>query len=266
VTRPVRFAHGLAGHDIVNRDGLSAIIDRLDADDIEHHVGDLPLVLPDGIPPRLPLGATEVARDLEHNRCWILLSHLQRYPAAGPLCAVVRGEIAPHLAATERAERRIVGTDVTGLLGAPGALVPVHFDNHHVFLFQIAGTKTVHVGWYDDPTVAQRAIERNLLPPSLNPTSLPETTEEFELGPGDGLAIPPLTFHWVVGGEGVSVAVSVAVRTPATEHMLGVHIANASLRRFGLRPGLPGRHAGRDRVKAWALNAHNRVRRRHVRA
>lgn len=264
MTRPFTFRHALADDAFVNRATLTDLAGTLPDANVEHHVASLPLVLPGGVPPRLPLTARQVARDLDHNGCWILLSNLDQFAAAAPMCAVVRNAVAPRIAEIEARDGAVVGTDVTGLLGAPGARVPVHFDNHHVLLMQVAGTKTVHVGWYEDPTVGQRAIERNLLPPHVNADTVPETHETFTLGPGDGLAIPPMTFHWVVGGEGVSVAVSVAVHTPLTTHVVAVHIANASLRRFGLRPRVPGARPTSDHVKVMALRARNRLRGRHV--
>jgi hypothetical protein len=262
--KPARYHHGLAGHEALSRERLVALAGALRPDDIEHHVGYVPLLLPHGVPDRLDLVAADVARDIESNGCWMLYSRLRNYPQSAALRAVVEAEIAERAATIGDSEGGVEELNVSVLFAAAGSRVPVHFDNHHVLLLQIAGTKEVHIGSYADATRGQVVIERNLLPPRLNADSVPDAVDAFHLQPGDGLYIPPFAFHWVIGGDDVSIAASVSVRTPATARTLSVHIANGSLRKLGLRPRPPGASQRGDTLKLAALRARNRVGRRRA--
>jgi hypothetical protein len=101
--------------------------------------------------------------------------------------------------------------------------------------------------------MAQRAIERDLGQEHLNLDVLPSTLGEFELGPGDGLYLPPYAFHWVKGGTAVSVAVSCSLRTAESERTLVVHTYNVGMRRFGLSPRPVGSSRSTDLIKASVL-------------
>lgn len=242
---PVRFTHPYSGHPLLSVAELTALAGRIPPSLIEHHLADLPLVLPRGDARRLPQSPGQVARDIEGNGCWMMFS-LQTVGPYAALLSEVAGAVGG-MAAVER--KTLPGGIVTVFMASPGARVPVHFDRHHNFLLHLAGHKEVTIGTFSSPRIAQIEIERNFAPAGHNAHRLPEHTRSFELGPGDGLYIPPYAFHWVTGGAGVSVSLSCAYRTVATRRRGLVHQCNAGLRRHGVVPRPPEESALRDLAK-----------------
>jgi hypothetical protein len=144
-------------------------------------------------------------------------------------------------------------------LGAPGAIVPAHFDRHHNVLLQVRGTKTLTVGWFADAARTRRETEREFDQGHHGIADLPPETVTFELGPGDGVYIPAYAFHWVVGGPEVSVALSCGWSTATTQRAEEVHQANARLRRLGIPTRPPGRSATVDASKALLFRSAQRL-------
>ena len=144
-------------------------------------------------------------------------------------------------------------------VGSPWSVVPAHVDRHHNVLLQVAGTKELTVGWFDDPAEHAEALEARFTD-RPNPERLPPVTRTFRLGPGDGVYLPAYTFHWVEAGDTVSVALSCGFSTAATERAELVRRCNAKLRRFGLRPRPPGVSERGDRAKAALFATAKRVR------
>jgi 50S ribosomal protein L16 3-hydroxylase len=92
---------------------------------------------------------------------------------------------------------------------SPGGGVGPHIDSYDVFLLQVRGTRRWRVGPVQDPSFVEGLPVRIL--ESFEPT------EDYELGPGDMLYVPP---RW--GHDGVAVdecmTCSIGYRTPvATE-------------------------------------------------
>ncbi|MFN2568050.1 MAG: JmjC domain-containing protein [Candidatus Dormibacteria bacterium] len=253
---PLGFRHRLAGHPLLSPDALAGLAERVPPSLIEHHVAELPLVLPEGNPRRLRQAPGEVARGIAGNGCWMMYSLRRTEPYDALLSDV--GKAVRAVAAVEQSAPD-QGT-ATIFLASPGASVPVHFDRHHNFLLHASGTKTVTVGAFADPRDAQREIERNFSPERHNAHRVPEESRPFVLRPGDGLYIPPYTFHWVTGGPDVAVSLSCSFRTLASVRRESVHQCNAGLRRLGLEPRPPEVRALQDYAKVALLNSGNRVR------
>jgi hypothetical protein len=199
-----------------------------------------------------------VAANIEDNGCWMILWEVNRDPSYG---ALVRSCLEPVTSLVGRREGGVRRFNGSLLLASPGGVVPAHFDRDHVLLFQVEGTKRVTVGRFDDPQTAQRAIERDFGEEKLNLDVLPSTLGEFELGPGDGLYLPPYAFHWVNGGPAVSVAVSCSYHTAECERTQVVHACNTRMRRLGLSPRPAGSSRSTDLIKASVLGRWWQVRR-----
>jgi hypothetical protein len=244
---PITFTHSLANHGLLTLDAIAELADAWPERWIEHHVADLPFLLPLGDPPRrLDVGAGEVVRGLDHNGCWMVLWFVESVPAYEALL----DECLDQVVAVVRARQGSMGRRGANIfLGSAGAVAPAHFDRHHNLLLQIQGSKDVTIGRFDDPATTQREIERHF-GSRHNLHQLPENTSTFHLEPGQGLYIPPYAFHWVRGGPEPSVSLSCGFRSPLSERAEMVHTCNIRLRRMGLSPNLPERSALRDRAKA----------------
>ena len=185
------------------------------------------------------------------------LLHLELVPGMRSLFDVTANQASALFNAGETRRR------VTSVLyvGAPGSQAPVHTDRHHNLFLHLRGVKKFVVGCYEDPARQLAAVEDVFSgrSPRPEPSELERVTTHT-LRAGDGLYVPPDTFHWIENGDYTTASVNCAWTTAATELAIVVHTANSLLRRLGLRPGPPGRHPTIDRVKASGLSVASRAR------
>jgi len=242
-------AHELAGEELLTVDALAVAASRLDPRHVSHHLGNLPVVSPEGNARQLRLEPSDVVAGLATNGCWVMMRALATLPEYQAL--LDRHGRAFELALRARGEVPI-GHNLVAFVAAPGATVPVHYDRNHHLLAQVQGTKTVGVGAFRDEQEQQRQLERGMFEERLNADAIPDDHEEFVLQSGDALVIPAYTFHWVTVGDDVSVALTFAVTTEATARAVDVHTLNVQLRRLGAKPSGPG-NARNDAWKTRAL-------------
>ncbi len=72
----------------------------------------------------------------------------------------------------------------------------------------------------------------------------PTTMRAYELGPGQGIFIPPRSAHFVENGPGPCTALSVVFLHRLTKGEVSVHAWNARLRRMGLTRSHPASRCG----------------------
>jgi quercetin dioxygenase-like cupin family protein len=246
----------LDGEELVTLEALADAVSRLDPRHVQHHLADIPVVLPEGRTTMLPLQPVDVVRGLQTNGCWVMVRALATLPEYEALLnRITRGF---ELALRARGEQP-TAHDLIAFLGAPGATVPVHYDRNHHLLVQVEGTKTVGTGTFRDPDVHQRQLERGMLEYRLNADAVPDDAETHVLHRGQALVIPAFTFHWVTVGPDVSIALTCAVATGATEREVAVHSFNERARRIGIRPTGPGNERN-DRWKQQVLERADRAR------
>jgi hypothetical protein len=222
-------------------------------------VGDLPVILPGGESIRLDQTPGDSVRNVATNRCWVMLQALGALPEYESLLRRVGGRF--ELALRARGER-LVRHDLIAFIGAPGATVPVHFDRNHHLLVQVRGSKTVGTGTFSDPRVRQLQIERGMQPNRVNADLMPDRSEEHVLRAGEALVIPAFMFHWVQGGDDVSIAMTCVVGTESTTRTAAVHEFNLRARKLGLHPAPPGHSARVDGTKEKAVEMSARVKKR----
>lgn len=254
--RPITFRHGVVDHPLLALDAIAGWADEWPARWTEHHLADLPLLLPRGNPAkRLDASPGDVVRGLESNNCWMVLWFVETLPAYQRLL----DEVLDRVVDVVREREGTMGRRGANLFfGSPGSVAPAHFDRHHNLLLQVRGTKDVSIGVFDDPAQAQREIESHF-GVQHNLHDLPEQQETFHLEPGDGLYIPPYAFHWVVGGPEASLSLSCGFETPTSTRDGLVHTCNVHLRRLGLNPAPPGASMQRDRAKAALVQTRRRL-------
>jgi hypothetical protein len=142
-------------------------------------------------------------------------------------------------------------------LAPPDAVTPAHPDRHHNLLLQVSGTKDV---WIEDPAGDPVARHRRGVSYFHHPgAGVPELPPArlVRLGPGDGVYIPPMSYHWtrVTGDEG-SVALSVGFATARTVGEERLSQIDVSLRRLGWRRSRPATSQRRlSRAKGAFVNA-----------
>lgn len=253
---PVRLRHDLAGAPGLSFADLVGLARRLDPVSMEATSAHVPVATPGGVPPSaFPPEAVAARLPDVDGRLGLLA--LQPMPFFRSVLDAVLGQVVATVGAPEG---RIVRDETSVFLAPPGTVVPVHFDSHHNVLLQLESTKTISLGAFAGDEQA-RALEYGCTVGKRLVAVEPPATAHLELGPGDGLYIPPYTLHWVTVGPEPSAALSCSFSTPVTERGRHVHACNARLRRFGIRPRPPGRSVLRDRVKATAITTARRVRR-----
>jgi hypothetical protein len=244
--------HDLVANPLLQLEALAELADALPSDLVEHHYGDVPVVMPGGEAAGLDDSPGAIVRGLERNLCWISLRHVERVPAYDDLVGTAIAGVAPEV---ERREGRISRREGFVFMAGRDAVTPVHCDPEHNFLLQLHGTKTVCVGEFSDPEIVQLEMEQQHQGGHRNIATLPDSATEFHLVPGVGVYLPPDTPHWVTNGPGVSWSLSLPFYTPVTVRGELVHAFNAWMRRKGRSPRPPGGSMIRDRAKASFMRA-----------
>ncbi|MBM3692470.1 MAG: hypothetical protein FJW77_04110 [Actinobacteria bacterium] len=194
---------------------LAEVAATLPPERVEHHRAvDLPDLLPDGKVTRDPRPVAEVIADLDRGDSWVMLTGLaSREPYRSAALQVG----APLQLAARVAGETPTTVDLIVFLGAARTRVPFHCDVGHHVLLQLEGTKTLAVGWYDDPEVEQAMRAVSVGRNRANPDRLPDRIEEIVLDPGDAVALPAFCFHAVTDCSGRSRALTAVLRTDVTE-------------------------------------------------
>jgi Cupin superfamily protein len=250
--------HHLTDHPLLEVESIATLAERLPEDRVEHNYADLPTVADPNAVQKSDQPVGEVARTIDSNGCWMVLKNIERDPDYKRLLDDLLDEVAPMVD-----DREGGMTDRRGFvfLSAPGSVTPSHTDPEHNFLLQIRGTKDMNVGRFPDEGTQQLALEDALGGGHRNVDWEPQDPRTFPLKPGDGVYVAPHLPHWVKNGDSVSVSLSITFQTPANERVMRVHSLNAKLRRIGLSPRPPGKHAGVDRRKEACVKAIGKLRR-----
>jgi hypothetical protein len=246
--KPFGVTHDLVDHPLLTLEAIAELADYLPADtNVEHNLGDVPEVLPDGEAPRLDLSPGEIVRTIDSNRCWMVLKRIEDHPAYRDLLEHTLSEVTAAVAKDEGPIRKREGFI---FISAPNSVTPTHIDPEYNFLLQIRGNKEMIVGEYADPSTENHEVERYYGGGHRNLKVLPDNSRSFPLEPGDGVFVPLHAPHVVRNGPDPSISLSVTWNTEASEQAALVHAFNARLRALRLSPSPPGRRPGVDRAKA----------------
>lgn len=212
--QPVRLRVSSPDPALFTLEALASAATELAPDQVEHHraVG-LPMLLPDGNVERAPNPVADVIRRIDDGDSWVMLvglGALDRYRATTVQMS------APLLLAARAAGETPVAIDLVVFIASARARVPFHCDTGHHLLLQLEGTKTVVIGWYDDPEREHAMLLDAVGRGRGNPGGEPDRTQEVVLGPGEALALPAFCFHAVADCTGRSVALTALVRTDVT--------------------------------------------------
>lgn len=252
---PVLAGHGLHEREMFSDKGLADLLDRYPRehlgiytmdDDLGDHtngfrrgfVGDL--------------SGEEILSAINRGRLWLNLravnEHLTEYDA---LCNEMFDEIDERVPGLHTFKR-----DCGVLISSPKARVFYHLDIPCVSLWQIRGTKTIHVYPTGEPYASDEQIEAIVLGETeeeidYNP-SYEAGSRSFELSPGKMVSWPQLAPHRVDNGDCVNISLSCEFLTMKALILANSIYANAILRRkFGGNPSM----AKDGRVARWSKAA-----------
>lgn len=208
----------------------------------------------------LPVKArlVEALARIESGTHWIKLSGLQDlHPDYEELLKTIFAEIDQLSGRLLGAPRTWAG--LTAFISPPNSVTHYHFDHDANFLFQIKGSKIVHLFDQNDPSIVtqdeRERFYRGDAVAGRYRDELAGKDKAFHLVPGMAVHHPPLAPHIVNNDDNVSISLSVYYSDAALDARARIYQANYCLRRLGLNPRPPGKSAISDRLKTAAFNA-----------
>jgi hypothetical protein len=244
--------HHLAGHPLLELEALAELADFLPERLVEHHLGDVPTLLPGGGAPRVDLSPGDVARTIDTNGSWMVIQQIQLHPGYRALLDQMLDQVEPLLAPRDLPMTHRVGFV---FLSAAKAVAPAHIDPEHNLLLQVQGTKQITIGSWERADDQQRVLERYFTEGQQHVPALPGESQTLDLGPGDGVHVPIYAPHWVQNGAARCVALAITFHTAGVLRTERVHAFNAHLRKLGVHPRPPGRVRSIDAAKAGAIRS-----------
>ncbi len=220
----------------------------------------------------------EVFARIEEPGSWVALYNVETHPPYRALLDEITAGVRPLV---ERQEADMFGVGGFIFVSAPPSVTPFHIDRENNFWLQIRGRKVMNV-WEPGDTRVVSEVDREtfIVNASLDGVRLKdgdkERSHEFDVGPGDGVYFPSTSPHmtrsdldWVRPGDGIAISIGVVFYTDATRRVARLHVLNRLLRRFGLRPAIPGARPWGDKLKlpfARALVWYRKAFRGYIRA
>lgn len=249
---PFLVAHNLATDPLFDVEQLISVAQNAGRrwSDLHFDVGDAAVDSKWGQLPKGELPATELIRQIETAKAWIIMKHVEAEPAyarvLNEFADFVRGIAGPAGADL------LLNPEMLVLVTSPHRVTPCHFDAEVNFLVQARGHKQV---WVCDPNDREITTERELeyyYGKSPNVPNFKPIAEErawsFHLKSGEGVHIPSHGAHWVKNSEEVSVSLSLNFEVPGWVHQ-DLYRCNYYLRRLGLTPKTPGQNPLTDKFK-----------------
>lgn len=238
--------HSLVDHDLLTPESVVALADRLPTRSAEP--GLVGLLAEGGLDyesaPMLDAGPA--VRELEGKAASLYLYNVERDPLFGALLREVLAGVSERLGIPPG---HIVDHEGYVFLSGGPAVTSAHVDHEYNFLLVVRGRKRVFVA--DVPSAeAERALECLHSGGYGACDSIPDAGTVIEIGPGEGVFIPPRSAHYVENSEEPCAALSVVFATEALRNEARIYRANALLRSLGLEPSAPGANAIVDRAKS----------------
>ncbi len=216
---------------------------------VEQHRSDIPLLLPSGRRRALEYSPVEAVEALAETPVWVTLFGVQ----SDPLMRVTAAQL-----------QALMGADVELVLSlicsSSSGVTPAHMDVYDVLLLQLSGEKCFGTGGFSARADREAALRRRFSADRENLSELPDEQQEWALAPGRGVVVPAYTPHWATIGDEVSVALSVAMTTPALHRRHAEHVADAALLRRHIRLPAPGRSKLIDGARVAVHSAGRRLR------
>jgi len=260
--RPFTIRHQLANHPLFTLPELAALAQRLPAEAVRYHAGDIPVTQGLYGGPHNGLSVEETIRRIEECKSWMVLKWVERDPIYREVVNQCLDEI------QQFSEPLAPGMCVREgfiFISSPSSLTPYHMDPEHNFLLQVRGSKTVHMWDPEDRMVlSEEELEQFFASSGDHNLSYRDEyaskASKIELSPGIGLQFPVTAPHYVQNGNEVSISFSVTFETPAAIRRSIVYDFNSRLRRRGISPLPYGRSSLRDFGKFQAYRVLSRAR------
>jgi Cupin-like domain len=258
--RSHRFRHGLVGHPLFALPRLArlaeAILARADPKRFTHVDG----ARPAGDVAYRESGARErtagAVLELERPGTWIKLTCGHEIdPEYASLLEEILAELEGRTGVPLR--RQITWVSPTIFLAAPNTVTPFHIDHEVTYLFQIRGSKEVHLFDPSDRSlIAEEQLERFYAGDLGVAKYRPEYQSKasvYRLVPGDAVHQPSLAPHWVRNGDEPTISMSLNFCLRELDRRARIYQVNHYARKLGASPSPPGAAPWKDAVKMAGL-------------
>jgi len=251
--QPAEFAHNLHEDTRLTLHAVADLADRLPRRSVICDTSAQPLLVPKGGPPRGALDRPgDVIRNIEDANAWLTLLNIEADPAYADLMNTMLDQLEPGMIKPHGTMRNRVGFI---FVSSPNSVTPAHFDIEHSLLMQVSGSKRVSFGRFENDLARRHEVERYWDGSHGRIESLPPELASYQLTPGRGVYIPPVSPHWVHNGPAVSLSVTLTYFTAATVRENMIEAFNGRLRSFHMDPRQPGQSASADVAKVAVMRA-----------
>jgi hypothetical protein len=245
--RTATFRHDFADRDDLTIEMLADVTPRVPMAWVFAHVAQSSPLEGRGAEPVVDCSrVSEYLRDLPTSAVSVRVYNLERTAEYDDLAHTLDSEVREFVGDREGG---LTSINLGMFAASPHAVTPAHPDRHHNLLLQLRGRKQI---WLEDDPDARshhvRVLDYLRCPPAGVSELPPARTMILE--PGDGVYIPPYTFHWTQLFDEPGTALSIGFSTPATQRGSLAHEFDLRLRRFGVRPRATTADSVRGRTKA----------------
>jgi hypothetical protein len=251
--QPGEFSHKLNDDPRLTLEAIADLADRLPRSSVICDTSAQPLLVPRGGPARGALSRPgDVIRDLDEAKAWLTLLNIDDDPDYADLMNRTLDELEPGMIGLQGKMRHRVGFV---FVSSPNSVTPAHFDIEHSLLMQVRGSKVVSFGHFEREEHRRHEVDRYWDGSHGRIEKLPPELASYQLSPGRGVYIPPVSPHWVHNGPAISLSVTLTYFTAATERENMIEAFNAKLRRLHLKPHPPGHSGAGEKFKVAAMRA-----------
>jgi hypothetical protein len=157
----------------------------------------------------------------QSERGYIMVNQPEKHPLIRPLFEEIKASVNAKIKAHN------LGADILNpmlylFIAGPNSMTPFHIDRYSTFLFQIRGSKNVHLypAWNNN-VIPHRVVENFVSWGNQRPQfhdGLLSLRQVFKFQPGQALHIPFLAGHDVMNGpDGVSISLSIIFNTAQSQ-------------------------------------------------
>ena len=257
-----KVSHRLSGHGLLQSDALLCLGQRLETTgqfltyNNQANAG-TPFVQVARLHPNLR-SVAETLNNIHTAGAWVLLRNVQADPVHGRLVAQVFDEIGVGFRDKDPGMSYRAGWV---FVSSPRTVTPFHMDKGQNFIFQIRGTKTIHVWDHDDvAVVSERARDHyhryhNAQDMLRWDESFRARAHVFTLSPGVGVYMPSTSPHMVETVDEDSVTFTVTFNTDSTRRKALLHAVHDVMRDARIVPPAVGQRRLLDRVSVASASA-----------
>ena len=251
---PFRITHGLASHPLLSVKRLAGLAASLPGRSVDWNRGQLSIDHDAREPAKNGLSPLQTVLRIASCNSWIAFRDIGRERDFEPLVSELI-EVAGGALSARGIQMIQPRCDI--YLSSPHAVTPCHVDQHHSFLMQIEGQKTISIFDRDDrEALPARRLERGAAKGERGMKLLRRYAHHAQgedITPGGGLHLPARAPHYVRNGASLSISLSLTFRTLAADRERGVLSVNHRLRQIGLKPRHPGSSSLTDSMKLAAF-------------